>query len=160
MFRRLAWIDFHCRVARASSRVATSYFADPQRRHLSLYWANLIHPSKRHLRSALKGQPGKFFFELDRRAVSLQFNRSCRSVNITSMRRRSIQEALTWRLRRGVVYHPRDAVNFVHNASANSLEKTPLELVGLSTHHIQAGHGSQNADVAIRSGITLHTDSC
>lgn len=40
------------------------------------------------------------------------------------------------------------------------LKKTPLEFVWLGTHHIQAGSGSQNADVAIDPSIPLYTDGC
>ena len=65
---------------------------------------------------------------------------------------------LTWGLGGGIVHNTRNAVDLVYDTPADGPEKTPLELVRLSAHHVEAGDGAENTDVAVDSGISLHTD--
>lgn len=64
---------------------------------------------------------------------------------------------LTGRLRCRIVNNPRNAVDFVDNPPSDGLEETPRKFVRLGAHHVQAGHSSQNADIPVNPGISLHT---
>ena len=81
-------------------------------------------------------------------------------VSITGIRghggRKEKGRRLTWRLRRRIVDDPRNAVDFVDNPPRDGLEESPRELVRLGAHHVQAGHGSQNADIPVDPGVSLH----
>jgi hypothetical protein len=67
---------------------------------------------------------------------------------------------LTWGLGRRVVDHPCDALDLVDDPPAHLLQESPWEFIRLSAHHVQAGHGSEDADVTIDPRVSLDADSC